>query len=416
MLLVFKLINPNTMKHLLFIMLGLAISLSSYCQIDIQKKIKQRANKNANKGVDRGLDSVEDGVKNLFSKDKNDKKKEEESAQETQAAQPENPGKEVSKAKADPTLNWAKYDFVPGDKVIFEDNQVGEENGEFPSRWDLVSGTTENAKFGNDNVIMFRGGSPTIVPYLKNSDTDYLPDVFTVEFDFYTSGGVFNVLFYDKKNQKSPSSSSNNLEIWPTSMSVYPAKSEIPGKKTIAKKWAHIALAYTNGKLKAYIDDTRLVNIPHLDYNPTGISMYAYHASDQNLVYFKNFRIAEGGVKYYDRVLEDGKIVTNGIRFDVNKATIKPESMGVINSIYELLDENPDLKFSVEGHTDADGDQESNQKLSEERAKAVMDKFVSMGISADRLSSKGFGESMPIDNNSTNEGKANNRRVEFIKI
>jgi OOP family OmpA-OmpF porin len=74
------------------------------------------------------------------------------------------------------------------------------------------------------------------------------------------------------------------------------------------------------------------------------------------------------------------------------------------------------LNFSVEGHTDSDGDDANNQKLSEARGKSVMKKLIEMGISANRLKSNGFGESKPIDNNSTPEGKANNRRVEFVKF
>ena len=398
--------------------LFLLVSSLSYSQINIGSKLKnkakQRAEKKTDQSIDKGLDEAEGEIGNLFGGKNQEKKDQSES--ETNETNRDNNDKGVSESSTpDALLTWAKYDFVPGGKVIFEDNQLSEENGEFPSRWDLVSGTVENAKLSDDNVIMFRGGSPTIIPYLKNSDTDYLPDVFTVEFDLYIPGNSFTIYFYDRKNQKTLSSSANRLQIWPTSMEVYPAKSNIPGNKSIANKWSHIAIAYTNGKLKAYIDDTRLINIPHLDFNPTGISLHAYHASDHNLDYIKNFRIAEGGVKYYDRMLQDGKIVTNGIRFDVNKATIRPESMGVINSIYKLLEENPTLKFSIEGHTDSDGDQEMNQTLSEERARAVMDKLVSMGISADRLSSKGFGETKPIDTNETSEGKANNRRVEFVK-
>ena len=114
--------------------------------------------------------------------------------------------------------------------------------------------------------------------------------------------------------------------------------------------------------------------------------------------------------------LQDGKIVTNGIRFDVNKATIKPESMGVINEIYDLLAEHPEVKLSVEGHTDSDGDFDMNQQLSDDRARTVMNQLVAMGIAQDRLISKGFGESKPMDTNDTPEGKANNRRVEFVKM
>lgn len=114
--------------------------------------------------------------------------------------------------------------------------------------------------------------------------------------------------------------------------------------------------------------------------------------------------------------MEDGKIIANGIRFDINKSTLKPESMGIINEIYELMEKYPDLKFSVDGHTDSDGDAAFNQKLSEERAKTVMDKLISLGISPDRSSYKGLGETESISSNETAEGKAENRRVEFVKI
>ena len=177
----------------------------------------------------------------------------------------------------------------------------------------------------------------------------------------------------------------------------------------------HIAIAYTNGKLKAYMDDTRLLNIPRLDFDPKGLSLYTYHAKNDNMFYVKNVRIAKGGVKYYDRVMQEGKIIVNGIRFDLNKATLKNESMGAINEIFNLLNDNPDLKLSVEGHTDSQGDDAFNMKLSEERATTVMNKLIEMGISPDRLSAKGWGETMPIANNASPEDMANNRRVEFVK-
>lgn len=80
------------------------------------------------------------------------------------------------------------------------------------------------------------------------------------------------------------------------------------------------------------------------------------------------------------------------------------------------MQKQPELKFSVEGHTDSDGSEESNLVLSKKRAKTVMDKLIEMGIDKSRLKYTGFGESKPIDNNNTSEGKANNRRVEFVKF
>ena len=315
-------------------------------------------------------------------------------------------------------LNWAKYDFVPGDRVIFEDDLMNEENGEFPSRWDLSSGVAEVAQLDGENVIMLRGGQPTIVPYLEHSDQDYLPDVFTIEFDVYFGGtsGWMKMWLYDRKNQERPHGDQSSISISYNDMEVFNSKSSYPDKSVRRNRWIHIAVAYTSGKFKAYMDDTRLINIPRLDVNPTGITLYSYHASDANPIYFKNIRIASGGVKYYDRVLQDGKIVANGIRFDVGKSTIRPESMGIINEVVAMMKEHPDLKFSVEGHTDSDGNDDFNMQLSQKRAQAVMEEMVKLGIAGDRLQAKGWGETRPVTGNASPEDKANNRRVEFIKL
>ena len=381
----------------------------------VEEKTTKRVDKKIDKGIDKGLDKLEEGLGGLFGKKKKKKKNKNNAQNQAQQnnEQTGNAQAQASEAEATPVLNWAKYDFVPGDKVIFEDTQENEENGEFPSRWDLEKGIIENAEFGGENVIMFRGGSPTIIPYLRNSNTDYLPEVFTVEFDLFLPSNVFKVYFYDRKNQEKPRGA-NSLDIWTTYMNVHPARSDLPGGKNIANKWSHISIAYTSGKLKAYIDDTRLINIPHLDFDPTGISFHVYHAKDDNRCYIKNIRIAEDGVKYYDRFLQDGKIIANGIRFDVNKATLRPESMGVINEIAELMKDHAEIKFSVEGHTDSDGEDASNQILSEQRAATVVATLEKLGIDSTRLTSKGWGESNPMDTNDTPEGKANNRRVEFV--
>jgi outer membrane protein OmpA-like peptidoglycan-associated protein len=199
-------------------------------------------------------------------------------------------------------------------------------------------------------------------------------------------------------------------------MTMGTASSSYPGGKKDFNRWIHISIAHTNGKLKVYMDDTRLINIPRIDFDPSGLTIQVYHASNENLCYVKNVRIAKGGVKYYDRVMQDGKIIVNGIRFDVGKSTLKPESMGPINEIFKLMKDNPDLKFSVEGHTDSQGEDDFNMKLSQERAETVRNTLIKMGISSDRLTAKGWGESKPISNNASPEDMANNRRVEFVKI
>lgn len=129
-----------------------------------------------------------------------------------------------------------------------------------------------------------------------------------------------------------------------------------------------------------------------------------------------NIRIAKGTVPLYDRMITDGKFITYGITFDVGKATIKPESMTGLTRIVQLLNENPTLKFSIEGHTDNTGNAASNQKLSEQRSEAVVSKLVEMSIAADRLTASGKGQNNPIADNNSPEGRAKNRRVEFIKL
>jgi outer membrane protein OmpA-like peptidoglycan-associated protein len=122
------------------------------------------------------------------------------------------------------------------------------------------------------------------------------------------------------------------------------------------------------------------------------------------------------GMSLYDEIMSQGKFVTRNILFDVGKATIKAESFPEIMKIATVMREHKDLMFSIEGHTDSDGDAASNKILSQDRAKAIKEALIKMGIELERLESKGWGQSRPIDSNATKEGKANNRRVEFVLI
>ena len=396
------------MKNKLTFTILILFLIPIFCDAQLKSKFKRKTE-----------DAVEEGVNSLFGKKKKEKDKTTDSAEGSEVgdeAATAVAGDSIAEEKAE--LKWAKYDFVPGDRIIFEDDLLEEENGEFPSRWDLIRGNAEVAEFGGNMVIMFRDGAPGIIPYFKDPQSDYLPDVFTIEFDLYYPGsGNFEVHLYDRKNQESGSPTGyTGINIVKDYMELGQSRSRLPDENIADSRWMHIAIAYTSGKLKAYMDETRLLNIPRIDFDPKGLTLYTYHASNENLYYVKNIRIAEGGIKYYDRIMEDGKIIANGIRFDVNKSTLKPESMGIINEIFELMNKYPDLKFSIEGHTDSDGEEAFNQTLSEERAKTVMDKLITMGISSDRLSSKGWGESIPLTSNGTAEGKAENRRVEFVNV
>jgi len=109
--------------------------------------------------------------------------------------------------------------------------------------------------------------------------------------------------------------------------------------------------------------------------------------------------------------------VTRGILFDTGSEKIKPESFGTLKDIANTLTENPDVKVKIIGHTDSDGDDAANLELSKRRAQSVKDALArEFGIDASRMETDGKGEAQPSDKNDTAAGKANNRRVEFVKI
>ena len=338
---------------------------------------------------------------------------------------------EVAQAPVSLEMTYAKSDFVPGDEIIFEDLLMGEKLGEFPSMWDLKEGNAEVVNVGGENAIHM-GEETLIMPYMK--EKDYLPEQFTVEFDLYVPccyGGndkvsmnnrynidlvnaagevVFQAYWYNGNNEMGkPRDIDWN---WQN------GGEESNGEGTVAfnmSDFNHIAISFNKRALKFYVNGIRIANIPRCDA-PTRFQIVSYSGASEDERFIKNIRIAKGAVPLYDRMMSEGKFVTYGITFDVGKATIKPESMGEINRIVQLMNENPTLKFSVEGHTDSTGNAASNQTLSEQRSQAIVDKLVELGIAKDRLTAVGKGQNSPIADNTTDEGRAKNRRVEFVKM
>ena len=384
--------------------------LPAYAQIDIGNKIKNKVNQKIDQKIDKGIDDAVDGKKKVAG-DKAAKGNA--GTTEDAGATPET---EEEKKKA-----WSKYDFVPGSKVIFSDNLAGEESGEFPSRWDLNDGNAEVANFGNERVINMVQTGTSIRPLMKKDQ--WLPETFTIEMDVFFDSDNPNVA-YDiyLVDDGSVYKEEINGHFWdPIAIRANEAKFKTFGSESeelaaqgIKSQWRHVAIAFNKRSMKVYLDNQRLINIPNVTGKPTGLRIEIDKRIEANTM-IKNVMIAEGGKKLYDQVMADGKIVTYGIKFDVNQATIRPESAGTLASIAQLMQEQPTIKFTVEGHTDSDGDDKANMKLSQQRADAVKTYLVDQGIKADRLEAKGLGESKPIDKNSTPEAKSNNRRVEFVK-
>ncbi len=322
---------------------------------------------------------------------------------------------------------YAKSDFVPGDEIFFADELSREKPGEFPSQWDLLSGRAEIAAFQGSNSISFETNT-VIAPLMKDMNS-YLPEVFTIEFDVMVAErgvqwGAYYFKFFPEKGYANDiqlslyGSHGLNWYYYPPGGGDRREGGMSVDNVVKQHSWNHIAISFNQRAFKLYINGTRVINIPSMVV-PKRFELELHTTSDnaqKNPFAIKDFRMAKGAMPLYDRLESAGKIVTYGITFDVGKSTLKPESMTEINRIAQLMKDNPALKFSVEGHTDSTGNSASNQTLSDSRSKAVMDKLVEIGISADRLQSAGKGQNNPISDNSTDEGRAKNRRVEFVKI
>lgn len=319
---------------------------------------------------------------------------------------------------------YMKSDFVPGDEIIFDDDFANEQIGEFPSKWDVSSGNAEVATIDGRKVLMCADGGTTVYPLMKNPN-GYLSEAFTIEYDFYL--GEENAHVDVDLKFFNPEAS---LGYWSMDWDGFnwildkPTDGDTRGNKfwDDAKAeglfnfnaWNHIAISFNKRAFKAYVNGTRITNVPNMAA-PKYVEFEISPNEKNGYNGISNVRIANGAVPLYDRLATDGKIITYAITFDTGKATIKPESMTEINRIAQLMKENPSVKFEIQGHCDNTGSAATNDKLSQQRAEAIMAALVDMGIEKGRLSAVGKGSREPIADNSTDEGRAKNRRVEFIK-
>ena len=116
-----------------------------------------------------------------------------------------------------------------------------------------------------------------------------------------------------------------------------------------------------------------------------------------------------------NEIEKTGQVAVYGIHFDTGKASLKPDSDTVLSEIVKMMQQNPGLKLKIEGHTDNLGTAASNQVLSQKRSESVVAWLAAHGVDASRLTATGRGQTVPIGDNSTDDGRAKNRRVELVK-
>ena len=355
------------------------------------------------------------------------------------------PGADRASRKKQVQTSYAKTDFVPGDEIFFEDTFENEKTGEFPLRWDLLGGYVETASLEGRKVLAFTdNGLGQVMPLMKDDKWNWLPETFTLEFDLFVApisdGGstlemqvcfgdrgasdYYNASSYVDFRYREDGSSNMAWSLRKPSSSAQTAGNKQLGLSPIfddynakdnplkAGEWNHFAFSFNKRAFKGYVNGFRIINVPAMEapgyFYFNSASQYAYSG-------ISNVRLAKGAVPLYDRLMSEGKIVTYAITFETGKADLKPESMVEINRVAKLMKENPGLEFEVQGHCDATGSDKVNDPLSQKRAEAIVAALVEEGIAEARLTAVGKGSHQPIASNSTDEGRAKNRRVEFIK-
>jgi len=182
----------------------------------------------------------------------------------------------------------------------------------------------------------------------------------------------------------------------------------------VNKKY-HIAIWVQKARIRLYQDQHKLFDLPKA-FPLASIKMDRIRF-EEGAAMVSNIRIAAGAPDMRNKLLTEGKLVSYGIYFGVNKDIVKPESYGTLKEIAAVLNDNPAIKIKITGYTDADGVDAANLDLSKRRAAAVKNEFTnSFGIDATRIETYGKGEMQAVAPNDTQVNKALNRRVEFTKL
>jgi OOP family OmpA-OmpF porin len=312
---------------------------------------------------------------------------------------------------------WANYDFVPGERVLFAEDFSADRVGDFPRRMTLVSGNWEVVEWEGRRLLRTPGpGRPTIDIMLP----EVLPEKFTVEFDAMTPHGNMALLVSTEENIRQPAG--NVFQVSQARTGVAPGRvSTVESQaavQALRDTLLPIRIMVDGQYAKVYVNERRVANIPNGQFERTRRLRFQVGSStEQQPFLLSNIRVAAGGRDLYDVLEADGRVATRGILFATNSDVIRPESTPTLTEIGEMLRSHADLRLSIEGHTDSDGDDAYNQQLSERRAAAVKAYLVdAYGIESARLSTTGMGETVPAADNGTPEGKQQNRRVELVKV
>lgn len=395
-----------------------------------EKVIQRTENKIENK-IDQTLDKTEEELEQAGKKSSKDSQENEGNGGASSQSKMGN-----SQHKSDGIRATSKFDFVPGEKIIVFEDFSNSEIGDFPVTMNTnASGEVVQIEGEENRFLKLAQQGVYLFDHMDN-----VPENFTLEFDVVItedySENMSGIKLYLVKKMDQPllfdqhfnSSTQAGIDIHPTSERGYASiwamdeseteflRNEAPLMQPKNLKY-HVSIWRQNNRLRIYVDDTKIFDVPRVLMK--GISyqiIFANYSFDGSL-FLGNVRYAVGNPDTRSKLITEGKLVTRGILFAPGSDQLLSASTGTVKEIAEILRSNPDLKVKIIGHTDSDGDEKSNLILSEKRAAAVRLLLINeFGIDETRLVASGKGESEPTDSNATSAGKANNRRVEFIKL
>ena len=406
----------------------------------VERTVENRVDREASKKTDEVLDSIlEPGSKK--------------SPTDTQIENPlppsgqDNPGNvggnnDSGSTPGQPTKKtievYSKFDYVPGDKPLFFDDFSNDFIGDFPSKWN-TNGGGEVVSINDSDEKWFELISGYNIYYIP--DIPNLPEEYTIEFDIMALGldnktsstSFLRVALSDDDKFKDGANFVHaHIPFCQYSPIGITMANHINNKREIYSvvradlrdeilDRPHVSIAVNKQRFRLWVNEEKHIDIPRIVPQGAVLKSLKFHMNNfkdgKERVFISNLKVAEGGLDLRRKLISEGEVSTNGILFDSGSANIQPQSMGIIRQISQVLQEENGMNLMIIGHTDADGPEDANLSLSQKRAAAVKNALVSVyGISDSRLQTQGKGESQPIGDNNTPDGKAQNRRVVFKKI
>lgn len=447
----------------------LAISATAQIRVEDPKKttersVEGRVNSRIDQGINKGLDKVEEGIGNIFKK-KNKGEKDQKTKGKTTKGNDEQPQEDTNDAQVNETSSsskssstkansqggaaaakdepksmkaYSKFDFVPGEKILAVEDFSQDAVGDFPAKWNTNAGGEIVNIDGQANKWLKASDKGLFFPEFVKE----LPENFTVEFDMMISEDVSNnmsglMIFFPEISKRKPTFDTYLSTDPQVAFDIHPVANDggstshawvfdknnekvlennlpISWKQGVANR---ISIWRQKNRIRLYINEAKVWDLPRAFDPSLKYSMLFANNLFAGANFITNLRVAVGAPDTRSKLITEGKFSTTGILFDVNSDKIKPESYGVLKELGTVLKENATVKVRIIGHTDSDGEDAKNLDLSKRRAASVKNALqTEFGIEAARMETDGKGESQPVAPNTTAEGKANNRRVEFVKL